>query len=208
MKRCTTILIMCVAFLAACNTPRKACRKADRLIARAVWKCPDVLKQDSATVITKPDTATFRAQPAEVATDSLLEACRQLNMGLMVATWDPPQPKSGEPGRAAPAQVPSTRKPSVSPAVKRVQASACAWKPFTEVFGRIVIEVKNQGGEPLLVVTDPGNTMKVPCPPVVSKTVITGVAEWYRTFFWMVIGVFVLAFVGFLSFAAHNHAGP
>lgn len=178
MTRCTPILIMCVALITACSSPRKACRKADRYIARAVWLCPDVLARDSATVTSQPDSATFTAAPSQADMDSLLAACRTLNAALMAARTDFPVQKQA-------AALP--RANAVAHAVAQLQRAACDWKPFTEHFGRISIEVRNQGGTPLLILTDPGEVRKVPCPPTVNKTVITGVAEWYRTFFWLVI---------------------
>lgn len=202
MKRCTTILIMCVALLAACNTPRKACRKADRLIGRAVWLCPDVLSRDSATVVTKPDSAKFQAEAGLVDVDSLLAACAALNSALM-ASQNAIQPR--EPVSITPLSI---RNSKVIRAVASIQHAACDWQPFTDHFGRITVEVKNLGGTPLLTVIDPGETTKVPCPPTVNKVVVNGVATWYRTFFWVVICLVLILFVGFLLFAATHHAGP
>lgn len=178
MTRCTPILIMCVALITACSSPRKACRKADRYIARAVWLCPDVLGRDSVTVITPPDSATFQAERPKADVDSLLAVCRTLNAALMAARKDFPVTTRE--------QAPHNQ-PTVAHAVAKLQQVACDWQPFTERFGRITVQVKNLGGTPLLVVTDPGEARKVPCPPTVNKTVVTGVAEWYRTFFWLVI---------------------
>lgn len=196
MKRCTTILIMCVAFLAACNTPRKACRKAERLIARAVWKCPEVLAHDSATVTIRPDSATFQAQPPQVDLDSLLAACAELNAALL-AERTAPRPKLAT-ANPAPRQ-------QVTKAVANIQRSACDWPSFVERFGNITVEVKNQGGIPLLVLTDPGETFKVPCPPMVNRPVITGVAQWYRSYFWVTIGFII---IGIGVFIGTHHAGP
>lgn len=199
MTRCTPILIMCVALITACSSPRKACRKADRYIARAVWLCPDVLGRDSVTVITPPDSATFQAERPKADVDSLLAVCRTLNAALMAARKDFPVTTRE--------QAPHNQ-PTVAHAVAQLQRAACDWKPFTEHFGRISIEVRNQGGTPLLILTDPGEVRKVPCPPTVNKTVITGVAEWYRTFFWFVVGGAVLLFAFLLFLAATHHAGP
>lgn len=199
MTRCTPILFMCVALISACSSPRKACRKADKHIARAVWLCPDVLGRDSATVTIPPDSVTFQAERPKAAVDSLLAACRTLNAALMAARRDFPVPQRE--------QAPHDQQ-VVAHAVAKLQQVACDWQPFTERFGRITVQVQNLDGTPLLVVTDPGEARKVPCPPTVNKTVITGVAEWYRTFFWFVVGGAVLLFAFLLLLAATHHAGP
>jgi hypothetical protein len=194
---------MCVALFSACISPRKACRKADRLLARAVWKCPDILRQDSATVTTRPDSARIQAMPGRTDLDSLLAACNTLNAALMAARSDfPTQPPSTAPVAA----VRVRHTPSVHAAVAKMQRAACDWQPFTEHFGRITVEVRNQDGVPLLLLSDPGETKKVPCPPTVNKTVVTGVAEWYRTFFWVLIGFIALALIfGISDIRNHHH---
>ena len=74
------ILIMCMALLAACSSPRKACRKADRHISRAVWLCPDVLQRDSVRVqvVVPGDSAIGELSYSQHEVDSLLAACAEL----------------------------------------------------------------------------------------------------------------------------------
>lgn len=202
MRRCTTILLMCVAFLSACSTPRKACRKADRLIARAVWKCPEVLKHDSATAVIPPSSAILAPEPATIDLDSLLTACAALNAALMAEQAAAPRPKF----------VPAGTKPNTSlgvhTAVRAIQSAASPWDSFTQQVGRITVTVKNFHGTPLISVEDPGTTVRVPCPPVVSRVEVKGVATWYRTFTWAVLGWIALCIVFFLSIAVRHHAGP
>lgn len=199
MKRCMPIIILCMAILSACATPRKACRKADRLIARAVWKCPDVLQRDSATITIPARRDTVAAQPPSPDLDSLLAACQALNAALAAARLHATE-DAGIRSAIRPAAF-----TTIPQAVQRVQQVACDWEGFTERVGRALITVKNVNGTPVLVVDDPGEVLKVPCPPVVNKTVVHGVAQWYRTVFWMFIGVVVVAVA---ITAASHHAGP
>lgn len=187
MTRCTPILILCVALLSACGSPRKACRKADRHIARAVWLCPDVLHQDSATVTWPPTSDTIAAQPSRPDLDSLLAACRTLNIALQAARLHAAPPLE--------THTPISAAPSVKHAVAKVQAAACNWEGFTERVGRVTITVHNIDGTPVLLVDDPGEVRKVPCPPGVTQTVVTGVAGWYRPAFWILAVLLVLIYI-------------
>jgi hypothetical protein len=206
MKRCTTILILFVALLSACSSPRKACRKADKLLARAVWKCPDILHQDSATYTRPPDTLRARIAMADsINYDSLLAACATLNLALRSELVQHTVLPAMAPASAVRSTKPAPN--AVQRATERIRNAACNWQDFTEDFGRISVVVRNSGRGPLLTVIDKGESVKVPCPPAVNNVVITGVATWYRTFFWAFVVCAALFLLGLVLFIAHHHAG-
>lgn len=203
MMRCTPILLLCVALTTACSTPRKACRKAERHMARAVWLCPDILHQDSVAMAIPATKDSLAAAPASPDLDSLLEACRALNAVLEADRHLRQEVAYTTNTPARPLYTPAH---GVQLAVTKVQQAACNWQGFTQRVGRITITVRNINGAPALMVDDPGEVRKVPCPPSANKTVITGVADWYRTAFWIIVGMVVL-FVFPVLFAIFSRHG-
>lgn len=75
-------ILALAVLLTACGTPRKACRKADRHMAKAVFLCPKVLNARTDTVLVKlpGDTITIAVPWSEgpVNTDTLLAQCDSL----------------------------------------------------------------------------------------------------------------------------------
>lgn len=190
MRRGTTILFLIVALLvASCASPRKAQqrdeRKAAKYLAKAVWLDPSILKTGDSTTFTIPaDSATFTAKPSEVNVDSLLAACEELNAALSVR---PPE------------EVPVYR--DITKVIDGIKRKACAWEGFTEHFGRtLTITVMNVDGTPVLTVDQSKEVVQVPCPPRVERPQFVpkcGVAEWYRTFTWLILGLALLVIVYF-----------
>lgn len=172
--RCMAILLMSMAaFSTSCFTPRKAelrrCGKADRLLARAVWLCPDVLVRDSATLLVPAarDHVALHYKDS-LDTDSLLAACEQLRAALQyrLDAAHAPRPKF-EPSGTAPAAHRAT--PQMADAVQAIRKQACQWESFTDTVLGMVIEVHNVDGTPMLFVEQLARTVKAPCPPVAQR---------------------------------------
>jgi len=190
MRRCTTIFLLLVALLVtSCASPRKAearrHNKAARFVAKAIMLDPSILKTCESTTYTIPaDSATFTAKTVVVNVDSLLAACAELNAALSVR---PPE------------EVPVYR--DITKVIDGIKRKACAWEGFTEHFGRtLTITVSNVDGTPVLTVDQSKEVVQVPCPPRVERPQIVpkcGVAEWYRTFTWLILGLALLLIVYF-----------
>ena len=198
----TSLLGLAVLLLMACSSPRKAseraCRKAERHMARAVWLCPDMMRLDSALYIMSPVRMEVPvAYSDSINYDSLLSACAALNAALEVRVADT--------SRAWQSPVvihsPQMRQVAVRNATTAIRQAACDWKDFTQTFGRLTVTVKNSTAGPLLTVEDAGETVKVPCPPAIGRAPCPepGVATWYRSFTWTVIGLFALILIGVIS---------
>lgn len=162
MTRCTTILIMCVALLAACGSPRKACRKADRHIARAIWLCPDVLSRDSATatLLVPGDSTTGALTYTQHDLDSLLAACDSLRGDVQHTD-------------TLPAQVVYVRNEKPRAAVQRFRSRVCRPEPVHEDTDQYSVRIwmDSTSGEIryLLTIWPQVVEQKVPCDPVVSR---------------------------------------
>lgn len=204
MRRCTTILTVCVALLVGCYSPRKAsqraCDKAERLWVRAVVLCPKMLRLDSAQYTLPPVRVEVPVAYADsINYDSLLSACADLNAALLNRT---PEPSfiTAPPAAARPVRSPQN-------AVRAIRQAACEWEDITERFGRFTITVKNNGSAPpSIIVDDAGETRKVPCPPAVSHAPCPeqGVATWYRTFTWCTIGWLLLMLIVGIFYTIRN----
>lgn len=214
----TNCLIGLVALMTvACSQPRKAgdraCRKADRHLARAVWLCPDILTRDSATVtFTLPgDSVATTLRYTDPLVDSLLAACEQFAAVLLaerrlLGDIDTTVHRS-----------PIVVHPARAPAVAAIQRVACAFEPYTETVGLCTITVRPGANGPLLtVVQEPyTQTQRTPCPPQVQRPPCPppGVAGWYRWGFWICAPLCLLLLVLFMrrfllafnrSFSANN----
>lgn len=203
----TSLMGLAVLLLMACSSPRKAseraCRKAERHWARAVYLCPEMLRLDSAVFVSPPDSLHVTAQPGTVDVDSLLAACEELNRALLSPRWEQLRPIDAAPVGEKPAP---KAKPSLPVAMKKIVGAACTWESFQEHLGRLTIVVKNVDGRPALTLIDPGETLKVPCPPAVgyAPCPAPGVAVGYKYFTWSVIGLFVLILIGVISWVTRG----
>lgn len=169
------IIVMSMAMLTSCFTPRKAelrrCGKADRLLAKAAMLCPDALQRDSATLHLRGDSAALPVAYAmldSAAVDSLLAACAELHQALMQDAA-PARPLDAAPLAMPPDPAPPARTPSVQQAVQRVQQAVCRWESTTDTVNGWVITVHNGELRPLITVEQLPRTVKAPCPPVVTR---------------------------------------
>lgn len=199
-KRCMPFIAMCMALMfTSCFTPRKAelrrCGKADRLISKAVWLCPDVLSRDSATAYMPGDSVTVALSYRDsVEVDSILAACAQLRDALSAelerARMPAPRPKYEPPG-AAPARVAPS--PGVNKAVAQVRAKACEWEPFTEVHGNMTIHLRPGPNGPLVTVVEAPQEVRVPCPPAIQRPPCPTLMDRLQEAGWILLGWLALA---------------
>lgn len=200
--------------LTACTAPRKAqeraCHKAARTMARAEVRaahlCPSALVRDSVALV--PGTAAQPLQWATVVdTDSLLAACASYAAAISL------QRDSLIHLHYAASTTPTTRpaipRQTEQVALVKLRRTACEWEPFHYENEYVHVAIRNVDGRPLATITT--KATKLPCPPAVKPTACPpahGVASWYRTFFWCIIGVLVIAVAGTLSMLITHHAGP
>lgn len=188
----TICLVGLVALIAACSSPRKAseraCRKADKHLARAVWLCPDALKHDSATVtFSLPgDSADVTVPFTDPLVDSLLLACQQYaeavatDRALLERTLDNDSLTIAQ----LELRVAALQRANATASVRR---SACAFTAFEQTIGLCTVRVRPGPQGPMLtVVQAPLDTaVTAPCPPQVTRppcpSCPDGVATWWRT---------------------------
>lgn len=215
LTSCLQLLV--VALLAtACSSPRRAseraCAKAEKHRARAIWLCPQALLLDSATarfqLPAQHDSAAVRLIQAEL--DSVRAACEQLSEALDAER---------ELYQAALQQQPTTlptppKRGSSEPAQRALQAlrkEVCAFEPQEVQVGLCIARVTPGTNAPLLYVEQlPLDTMlRAPCPPqLTAAPIYTGVATWYRTGFWVVLALFLIIlglFIRMVQVAMRNH---
>lgn len=174
----------------ACSTPRKACRKAERHMARAAWLCPSALQVDTATVLVPGDTATAPPMAYEpIDVDSLEAACAELARTLMAER----EKYEGLLAGNAPEKPLPVNTEAVQRAASGVRRVACRWEPWE--YDHALFHLRALGGDtPGILVEVKEQKVKSPCPPALSlkPVIIEGVAEWYRTAFYIMI-IFLLA---------------
>lgn len=173
----------------ACGGPRKACRKAERHIARAVYMCPEVLearvRRDTVTITLPGAVDSGSAALDSVNVDSLMAACAQLAEALAAER---------DLYAAAVAQRPTE-------VVRTIQRQLCQFATITVADTNLLLKIWAEDGQvrywynvlpqqvqvPVVTqetVVNPGNN----CPP-------PGVAPWYRTFFWLLMALLLISFL-------------
>lgn len=195
--------LLVVLLVASCSSPRKArakdCDKAAKHMAKAAWLCPDALRSTDQEVEIPGDSAAL-PEPTygEVDADSLMEACTQY-IALLQRERDQLAHQlmrlPGE-GHAAPT-------PAAAKAVAAVRKVACKYEPWN--YDHELFTATAGGGDTpaIQVVLKPRKAM-VPCPPQVVMEQVTqlGVASWYRTAFWVLATLILLA----LGYTIHRTA--
>lgn len=181
----TTILLSLgiAVLLLACDAPRKACRKAERLTARAVWKCPDILKLDTVrdtVVITLPgDTITGEAIYAEADIMMILRQCDSLARAYAdtVRHREDPAPRSE----------------AIHNAVTTLRREACRIPPMHLDTAGLIIDIRVvDNGLEVDIIRMPQRVpvpVAIPCPPRAQPGTgtYTGVAAWYASGFWLLL---------------------
>lgn len=180
--------------LLACSTPRKACRKAERLVARAVWKCPEILQLDTVrdtVAVTIPGRdSTGAATYADADPDSLAAVISQLSEAL-----DTERRLFFNAARDIHARAEAER--ARQAATRNVRRTVCRFKPIHVFDGPLELHIKADGDSIQYAYALDATQLRVPvatpCPPRAQpgKATITGVAEWYRTGFWVLIALLI-----------------
>lgn len=218
-RKLTTVLLCCVAalMLAACHLPRKAseraCRKAERHLARAVWLCPDILRHDSASVtFTLPgDSTATTLSFTDPVVDSVMAACEQLREALAAErdlylaalalqterlrtqntirdTVVASRPRMPDPT--------TVRLQEFSrQAIEKLREDVCAFEPFSFTAGICTCSVRPGKNGPLITMTqaEVKKEATAPCPPQIGSVPCPepGVAAWYRWAFWVLLAIVI-----------------
>ena len=171
------LLIPIALLLVACGSPRKACRKAERHIAKAAMMCPELMRSADQGVVIPGDSVAVEQTYGQADIDSIMAGCDQLREAL-----------KSEQDLSVVIFNHYLRRPRVEQAVAQVRRSACRYKPFRYEHELFTLNMK--GGEtPGIEVIVPQRKVVVPCPPQVElrPVVHTGVARWYRGAFWLLV---------------------
>ncbi len=190
--------------LVACSSPRKAseraCAKAERYRAKAVWLCPQMLDMDSATARYElpGDSAQQHAAYTQADVDSILTACLQLREALdaereLYAATMAQRSDSA----AVPPPAPTRPGAATRAALNTLRRQACDFEPLEAAAGICRARVTAGPGGPLLRLEQlPIDTaLRAPCPPALKPTTTvthTGVASWYRPAFWTLLVITAL----------------
>lgn len=205
-------LLVVVLLATACSSPRKAseraCAKAEKHRARAVWLCPQMLSMDSASVRfqLQGDSTTASSRYTDPQVDSLLAACEQYAAALAterelyrIAMAE--RIAQGDEDIAA-SSLPSPPTPAQQQATHRIRQQVCQFEPFTATTGLCVASVRPGTNGPLLALEQlPIDTIaSAPCPPQLQAApcpTCSGVATWYRWAFWslLILTVCLLAII-------------
>lgn len=188
-----------VLLLAACSSQRaseRACRKADKHIAKAVWLCPDVLRHDSATVtFTLPgDSAATTAAFTDPIVDSLLKACEDFALAIVherdslanaLIIHGTGQAEDGSRVNGFGVRPGVSPAPTVPAATARMREQLCYFEPIEANTDVCYARVRPGPNGPLLTLEQkPYKAVATaPCPPQVGRPpcpACNGVAAWWR----------------------------
>lgn len=187
----------------SCTGPRKAlqraCAKAERHMAKAIYLCPDLLKpivqHDTVEVLVQGGSAEGATGYTQADMDSLSKLCSEL-----VAYA---QSRASSARRELEEERRTKRTGKTTPdVVSRLRKSVCELEPVMHADSLITLKMWTEDGKlryryqilprTAKAVTTHTSTqvaVQAPCPP-------EGVASWYRTWFWALL--FSLALFLFL----------
>jgi hypothetical protein len=186
-------LVGLLVLMSACSTPRKACRRADRLVAKAVYQCPDILRAKTDTVYVQlpGDTLLAEVQWSDslVDTDSLLAACDSLRRAVEVLALN-------SLNQSERLQDKVTRMRRVNDAAARLQREACRVEPLEIDRTDFTLKVWQDPSTGKLNAQVNVRPRTVPCPETTiqvnpGNATVTGVARWYQLGFWLLLLVIV-----------------
>lgn len=212
-----TLVGFVALMLAACTGPRKAseraCSKAERHVAKAVWMCPAVLEVDTAVrtvdVVLPGDSVTVPVRLAHsLDVDSILAQCEQLREVIAAERDLYAAALERQHERPGPTQAPAVRR-----AVDALQRSTCQWEPITYEHALFTLTVAPGQSEPLITVQVKDRVAQAECPPCpprvkVDRVVQEGVHPGWRTFGRWVIGLLsllVLLIIAGVVWVLRNH---
>lgn len=186
-------LLLLVLFTAGCGAGARKCAKAERLVAKAVYKCPDILtvKRDTVYVQLPADTVVAEGQNHDTDVDSVLAACDSLRAAaeaFALHTINLNHDQQAEIARAR----------RLARALGSVRTTACTVPPlrFGNADATAVVAFNPATGK--LEGHLWSHPRKVPCPTTAievnpGNANIHGVASWYRTGFWLLLALIIVA---------------
>jgi hypothetical protein len=186
-------LLVVVLLATACSSPRKASErakaKAQKHLALAMVLDPSIMRPTDQEVELPGDSATLPPAPyADADVDSILAACAQLAEALrnerdLFAHQLMRMPS--QPVVTPPPPAPSAARKQ---AVENLRNAACSYKPWSYDHELFVVTASG-GSTPKVEVRLKPRKASVPCPPqaVLEPVVQVGVANWYRTWFWILL---------------------
>ena len=189
----TIPLVGLLVLSSACSTPRKACRRADRLVAKAVYQCPDILRARTDTVYVQipGDTVLTEVQWSDslVDTDSLLAACDSLRRaveGLALTSLSQSERLQHQLRKAN----------RTNAALHALQMQACRVEPLEMERTDFTLKVWQDPTTGKLNAQVNVRPRTVPCPETTiqvnpGNANVTGVARWYQLGFWLLLLVIV-----------------
>lgn len=199
MKNLTLLGIVLLMAMVACNPAKRQCRKADGLLARAVKKCPDLMKpvvqHDTVEVWLPGSASAGEGKYTQVEMDSLVMACSAIVGALQRSAAD-----ATDNARAA-----NAKQATANSAVARLRSAVCNLETVTVADKDVLLKIWTENGQikywynvlprsarAAIVTTIPQVAMTGDCPPC------EGVASWYRVGFWILlvilIGLIVIAY--------------
>ncbi len=186
-------LVGLLVLVSACSTPRKACRRADRLVAKAVYQCPDILRAKTDTVYVQlpADSALAQVQWSDslVDTDSLLAACDSLRRAVEVLALNSLLQTERLQDQVA-------RQRRVNEATARLQREACRVEPLEMERTDFTLKVWQDPITGKLNAQVNVRPRTVPCPETTiqvnpGNATVTGVATWWKV--WAIVATVLLA---------------
>jgi hypothetical protein len=186
-------LLVAVLLATACSSPRKASErakaKAQKHLALAMVLDPSIMRPNDQEVELPGDSATLPpAEYADADVDSILAACAQLAEALrnerdLFAHQLMRMP--AHPVVPTPPPAPSAARKQ---AVDNLRKTACSYKPFTYDHELFLVTASG-GSTPKTEVRLKPRKASVPGPPqaVLEPVLKVGVANWYRTGFWILL---------------------
>lgn len=193
-----TAVLICLIAVSACGTPRKACRKAQKHIAKAVWLCPEALRADtsgrSVSVQLPGDTITDTLRWSDADVHAIMADCDQLREAL-----------ASERDLYATVLINNERqvaqaKSDRNDALSKLRTSTCRFEPFTVSTGRTTVRIRPGSGVPLVTIEEHPVSRTVNCPPCPPQVTLGEVhvngptGKFYRIGFWsLLIFLIILA---------------
>jgi hypothetical protein len=178
-------LVLFVVAFSRCNPTARQCRKAEQLIAKAVYKCPEAMtpqvRVDTVIMYTKPEAGAGERRYSQASVDSLATICAVL-LRNNVDTVE---------------------------VIRRIVLNACAFDAITVADSSLLLKIWSENGRVRYwynvlpqrvqaVVTTPIRTIaSKPCPPV------SRVRSW--AWLWSIPAFCGGLFLGLFFKGSHRH---
>ena len=193
MKIVKLFALVALVAMVACNPAKRQCRKAEGLLAKAVKKCPSLLKPvvqtDTVTVWLTGSAAAGEAHYSQARMDSVVVSCSAIVGALRRSTEDATDRADDAEARAQKAQA----------AIAQLRSAICEIEPVTVAEGDLLLKIWTENGKiryvyhvlprsakAVVKTTSAQVAFNGNCPPC------DGVASWYRIAFWILAALILL----------------